>query len=58
MTLHLHDILLVLGILITAGALWAMSWQAGMVGVGLCLIVASWFVCGIWQRRQQKRRKP
>lgn len=56
MTLHLHDILLVVGILVTVGALWASSWQAGLVGVGLTLIAASWFVCGIWKRRQQKRR--
>ena len=55
MKIPLDDILIVLGAGVALFALWALCWQAGLVGTGLAIIAVAYVVRGVL-RKQKKRR--
>ena len=56
MTLRLHDLLFIIGAGISLYALFATSWQAGMLGIGLAVIVTSWIVRGVTAQNKRRRK--
>lgn len=56
MTISIADLLFVAGASLAIGALWAVSWQAGMVGTGLG-VMATGVIVRVLTLRMQKRRR-
>lgn len=56
MTLSISDFLLVVGAALLVGALWSLGWQAGLSGVGVVCIAASFVVRGLEAAKRRKRR--